>query len=102
MQFNNFLANCQNDDVFNYQEKLFKIGEIKQTIVQAFIALIPKTLNQHLAQKHNIYIDCQRTIEIDGQRKVVAAKDVFFEEGVDFSVLKAGSPGWQKENLKLT
>ena len=104
MKFNNFINQCKNDDVCSYKNSLFKIGRLKEVIIQVFEAhlfgeffqylkerysvdMIPKVKNNNYNPRHsNLYYD---------------KPSLLFEDGVDFSILRANSQGWQTGKLKI-
>ena len=101
MRFNNYLKECRNDDVFCHQQNLFKVGILKNAIITAFKAAIPNKLQEELAIQ-KLHIQPTRWVDNDRGKKVINQdNNVWFEEGVDFQILRAGSKGWQKGKLKI-
>jgi hypothetical protein len=85
MEFNDYLNNCQEDDVFCYQDnQLYKINKIKNTFQYA---CFDRT-------SHHIFEELKRN-------EVKISELSLFKDGVDCKILKAGSNGWQEGKLRL-
>ena len=101
MKFNNYLEECQDDDVLCNQQSLFKVGKVKNVIISAFNAVIPDKLQEELARQ-KLHIQPTRWVDNGRGKKVINQNNnVWFEEGVDFQILRAGSKGWEKGKLKI-
>ncbi|AFZ33747.1 KGK family protein [Stanieria cyanosphaera PCC 7437] len=95
MELNEFLKQCKDDDVLSFGEQLLKVGKIKQAITEAFKTVIPNQLYEYLKNSpHKIHI-------IPMRPNFGQANDIWFEEGVKFSILRAGSKGWQQGKIKI-
>ena len=101
MNFNNYLETCRGDDVLCHKKDLFKVEKFKNAVIAAFEIAIPNKLQEELAKEElNIY-PTKLVDEGRIKRTVNLANNVWFEEGVDFEILKAGSSGWQKGKMKV-
>ncbi|MDJ0690974.1 MAG: KGK domain-containing protein [Xenococcaceae cyanobacterium MO_188.B32] len=106
MEFNDYLEKCKYNDVIGHQnnyenEILFKVGELKKAITTAFKDAIPQKLKEEL-ERQKLHIRPRRKIN-DG-RKIPSYTEynpAWFEEGVDFQILRAGSQGWEKGKMKI-
>ncbi|BAU66459.1 hypothetical protein STA3757_38640 [Stanieria sp. NIES-3757] len=85
MELNEFLKQCEDDDVLCWKENLFKFKTIKYAIEYTFIHKIGNKITESLKQHHNINISDTN----------------WFENGIPFSILKSGYKGWQKGKLKI-
>ena len=102
MRFNNYLEECRNDDVLCHKADLFTVGKFKTAIVNIFKSVIPNKLQEELA-KQNLPIQATKLIEDNRTKRLINKVDnnVWFEEGVSFEILRAGSPGWQKGKMRI-
>ena len=100
-KFNNYLEKCQSDDVLCHQADLFTVGKFKNAIINIFKTAIPNVLQEQLARQE-LHIQPKKIVN-EGRRKRIVnlTNNVWFEEGVDFQILRAGSPGWQKGKIKI-
>jgi KGK domain len=87
MELNDYLNNCQIDDVLCFEnDKLFKMLKIQEACQSVIIDILSHDLQQGLSsQPHNIQIE----------------QVSWFKNGVDCKILRAGSNGWEKGKLKL-
>ncbi len=87
IEYNNYVKNLRNDDVLDIDNQLFKAEKLKSTLEESFSEeVIPKRFNEHINY---------RGIKTQYKGKV------WFEEGVDCKILKAGDSGWKKGKLKI-
>ena len=100
MEFNNYLEKCQDDDVLSYNNLLFKIGYFKSTLESIFSHVIPKQLTDEL-EKRGLNIRPSREQACGRGKTYVDNSEIWFEKGVDFKILRAGSEGWQKGKMKI-
>lgn len=85
MEFNEFLNNCQIDDVLCYQkDQLHKINKIKETFKNACFG----------STSHHIF-------ELLKRYDLKISDHSLFNDGINCQILKAGSSGWQEGKLKL-
>lgn len=85
MELNEFLKQCEDDDVLCWEEKLFKIKQIQNAIKLTFGN--PKIINLifDYFKQYGMHIHDHN----------------WFINGVSGSILKSGSKGWQKGKLKI-
>ena len=105
MEFNDYLKKCKYNDVIGRQnhhqnEHLFKVGELKKAITTAFDGAIPNKLREEL-ERQKLDIKPKRYIGEGHNKTLVDHNVAWFEEGVDFQILRAGSEGWQKGKMKI-
>ena len=101
MKFNNYFEECQDDDVLCHQTDLFKVKKFKSAIITAFKTAIPDKLQEELARQ-NLHIKLIKWIDEGRKKRLIELNNnVWFEEGVDFQILRAGSSGWQKGKIKI-
>ncbi|MBE9044616.1 KGK domain protein [Pleurocapsales cyanobacterium LEGE 10410] len=100
MKFNNYLEQCQDDDVLCHKTDLFKVGKIKDAIITAFATVIPNKLQEELSRQ-KIHIQPTKLVGEGRKSRLTYDNNIWFKEGVNFQVLKAGSKGWQKGKLKI-
>ena len=84
--FNEYLEKCDAKDVIAFGSKgLFKLSVLQELIVNVFdkslIAYISHYINQKLERKCN--------------------PELWFQDGEECEILKAGSSGWRKGKFKL-
>jgi hypothetical protein len=85
MEFNDYLNNCQEDDVLCYKDnQLHKIHKIKNTFQYACFD----------NTSHHIFEELKRN-------EIKISELSLFKDGVNCQILKAGSNGWQEGKLRL-
>ncbi len=86
MHENSFLPNYGDDDVCSpYENEMFKVGRLRETIKGAFIGSIQQALNDVLMKAGlKFYTDKN-----------------WLGDGVDCEILKIGAKGWQKGKIKI-
>jgi hypothetical protein len=87
MHDNSFLPNYGDDDVCSsYENEMFKVGKLRQTIKQAFRGSVQKALNEVL-NSYKLHFNTSQ-------------KD-WLGDGIDCEILKIGAKGWQKGKIKI-
>ena len=101
IKLSNYLAECRNDDVLCHQADLFTVGKFKNAIINIFKTAIPNVLQEQLARQE-LHIQPKKMVERGLQKRPMNLENnVWFKEGVDFQILRAGSSGWQKGKIKI-
>jgi len=87
IEYNNYVKNLRDDDVLDIDNQLFKAEKLKSALEESFGGeVVPKRFNEH--------------IDYRGIKTKYKGK-VWFEEGVDCKILKAGDSGWRQGKLKI-
>jgi hypothetical protein len=87
IEYNNYVKNLRDDDVLDIDNQLFKAEKFKSALEESFNEeTVPKRFNEH--------------IDYRGIKTKYKGK-VWFEEGVDCKILKAGDSGWRQGKLKI-
>jgi hypothetical protein len=83
---NNFLQNCKSKDIICFQvNQLYKIHQLQDLFEEFFNNYLIQEIRKIVLEKYKI-----------------DSINFLLKDGAKCEILKAGSPGWQKENLKLT
>lgn len=91
MEYNNYLKECNNDDVIAFTDKLYKIEVIKSSVEDFLENAEYNSAAYHLSEKlTNFGIEINRNIALN-----------LLNEGLDSEVLRIASNGWKKGKLKL-
>ncbi len=103
MELNEFLKQCNDDDVLSFRNGLFKVGRIKANLKTFFLTQVPDVLYEFLK---NVNIDIKPMREaIYHSRQInpslVQSNDLWFQEGVDVEILRLGASNWQKGKMKI-
>ena len=88
LNYNRYLETLNEDDVLEIFNQLVKSKDLKFALEDSFEEPIQQKLIDHLKYR-----------EIGNKMKI--KRDVWFNEGVDCKMLKAGANGWQKGKLKI-
>ena len=88
LNYNRYLETLNEDDVLEIFNQLVKSKDLKFALEDLFEEPIQQKLIDHLKYR-----------EIGNKMKI--KRDVWFNEGVDCKMLKAGTNGWQKGKLKI-
>ncbi len=86
INYNNFLASLNDDDVVELFDQLVKSKDLKFALDDSFGEPIQKRLVEHL--KH-------RGIETKDKR------EIWFDKGAKCQILSAGANGWKKGRVKI-
>jgi KGK domain len=87
MHDNSFLPNYGDDDVCSaYDNAMFKVGRLRETIKGAFIGSVQTALND--------------VLKTAGLQFFTHKKD-WLGDGIDCEILKIGAKGWQKGKIKI-
>lgn len=84
--YNPYLQSCRDDDVITLSNKLYKLGDVKESL-DKFLSSSP----YHLSHDFN----CQ-SLSISDQTACE-----LFAEGTGCEILKIASEGWKKGKLKI-
>lgn len=102
IEYNNYLKNLSNDDVLEFEGKLFKFEQLRNALNHAFDGeRLPKELSEIL-KMFGVEI-IPREINKSGKVHHSREKhDAWFKEGIDLKILKSlSSSGWQKGKIKI-
>jgi|LakMenE01Jun11ns_1017448.scaffolds.fasta_scaffold9503668_2 hypothetical protein len=103
IEYNNYLKNLGNDDVLEFQGKLFKFEQLKNALNHAFDGeRLPKELSEIL-KMFGVEIIPRETYR-SGKNSYRSREryDAWFKEGIDLKILKSlSSSGWQKGKIKI-
>ncbi|HEY9853496.1 MAG TPA: KGK domain-containing protein [Leptolyngbyaceae cyanobacterium] len=89
MEFNSYLQKCGNDDVIQFKNNIYKLGQVKTSIEYSFINkdVIPSVFSSYLSQ-NKVFME-------------IPDVKLMFEQGLDAEILRIGAKGWEKGKLKI-
>ena len=85
---NEYLSNCDLKDVFSFNnEKWVSVAKLKNIVCRALINSGINSIITHIAK--------------DSDFKNTNKTNMWFKEGEECEILRAGSKGWQKRKIKI-
>lgn len=85
---NKYLEKCDTKDVIAFgssSKGLFKLSELQELIVNVFDKSLIASISHHITNKLNR----------------ICNPELWFKDGQNCEILRAGSSGWQKGKIKL-
>ncbi|MEH1946725.1 MAG: KGK domain-containing protein, partial [Nostoc sp.] len=80
---------CNDGDVLDFGDNIYKIAKFKQAIDTSSNYALECTLNQELSRQ-KIHIKQSQDANLN-----------WFKEGIDCEILTLGSPSWKKGKVKI-
>ena len=91
IEYNDYFKNLRDDDVISLSEKLYKLGEVKDSINDFIESGEYNQMPYYLSEKFQ-----RDKIEVSHQDSLNLLAD-----GVDSEILKIAADGWKKGKLKI-
>lgn len=90
MEYNYYLQNCSNDDVIQFSNAIYKIGQLKTAMELAIN-------NQNKLPNTLFYTLQEQGVKLEN----LLATQKFLVDGLDAEALKIGAKGWQKGKIRV-